>query len=86
MIIAKEYVLHYPREVDLDNHRRMHLGRSSAMGSGMADSSDARDSGGYRCLDHHFFLGNRSRLQGLAGGQKKERKAYSLDSVSSTQN
>lgn len=68
IVAAKEHVLHYPREVDLDNHRRMHLGRGSAMGSDMVDSSDARDSGGYLCLDHHLFMGNRSRLQGLAGG------------------
>ena len=68
IVVAKEHVLHYPREVDLDNHRRMHLGRSSAVGSGMADSGDARDSGAYLCLDHHLFMVNRSRLQGLAGG------------------
>jgi len=68
MVIAKKYVLHYPREVDLDNHRHMHLGRSSPVGSDMADSSISRDFGGYLCLDLNLFVGNRSRVQGLAGG------------------
>jgi len=68
MVIAKEYVLHYPREVDMDNHRRMHLGRGSAVGSDMADSTISRDSRGYFRLDHYLFVGNRSRVQGLAGG------------------
>ena len=78
MIVGQENVLHYPREVDLDNHRRLHLGRGSAMGSNMAHSTISRYSGGYRCMDNNLFVGNRSRLQGLAGGQKKKRKAHAL--------
>lgn len=68
IVVAKEFVLHYPREVGLDNHRRKHFGRGCAMVSDIADSRDARGSGGYLCLDHYLFMGNRSRLQGLAGG------------------
>lgn len=52
----------------LDNHRRKHFGRGSAVGGDMADSSDARDSRGYLCLDLYLFVGNLSRVQGLAGG------------------
>ena len=68
MIIANDYVLHYPREVDLDNHRRMHSDNDRTIRAHVGDSADARHLEGFYYLVPYFRMGNRSRLQRLADG------------------